>query len=336
MAEIPEESLRAFLVAHGLARPDDKIAWHALGGGVSSDIWRADLPGRSLCIKRALARLRVKAAWYAPVERNATEWAWFETVGEICPHAVPELLAHDPARGMFAMAYLPPDRYPLWKDRLLAGKVDPAFAAAVGDTLGHIHAATAGDARIAARFRTDEAFHALRIEPYLLATAERHPDLGAQFRSLAERTAALHVALVHGDVSPKNILTGPEGPVFLDAETAWHGDPAFDLAFCLNHLLLKVLVRPEAADALGASFSAFCEAYRARLDWEPHPGLEARAASLLSALMLARVDGKSPVEYLDPAAQDRVRAFATARMRAEDAVLSTAFADWKAFLRARA
>jgi aminoglycoside phosphotransferase (APT) family kinase protein len=336
MARTAEESLRAFLVAHGLARPVDKIAWHALGGGVSSDIWRADLPGRSLCIKRALARLRVKAPWYAPVERNATEWAWFETVGAICPRVVPKLLAHDPARGMFAMAYLPPDRYPLWKNRLLAGEVDRAFAAAAGDALGHIHAATAGDARIAARFCTDEAFHALRIEPYLLATAERHPDLRAQLRSLAERTAALHVALVHGDVSPKNILIGPEGPVFLDAETAWYGDPAFDLAFCLNHLLLKALVRPEAADALEVSFSAFREAYRARLDWEPCAGLEARAASLLPALMLARVDGKSPVEYLNAAAQERVRAFATARMRVEDAALSTAFADWKAFLRARA
>jgi Ser/Thr protein kinase RdoA (MazF antagonist) len=113
---------------------------------------------------------------------------------------------------------------------------------------------------------------------------------------------------VHGDISPKNVLVGTNGPVFLDAETAWYGDPAFDLAFCLNHLLLKCLARPNFSAAYLDCFAKFHSAYLSSVEWEPAPDLEQRAARLLPALLLARVDGKSPVEYLT----ERDRGFARA------------------------
>ncbi len=329
MPATPDNDLKAFVTDCALVVPGESASWSLLGGGVSCDVWRVDAGGRSFCIKRALPQLRVEAEWRAPVERNATEWAWFRAVHNICPEAVPRLLAHDPARGLFAMEFLPPARYPLWKARLLAGEVDAAFAGCVGDTLGRIHAATAGDARIAARFATDDVFFALRIEPYLLATGQRHPDLCDTFEALAARTATTQLVLVHGDVSPKNILMGPQGPVFLDAETAWYGDPAFDLAFCLNHLVLKALVRPEAAAALEASFNGLHQAYGARADWEPAEAVAMRAAALLPALMLARVDGKSPVEYLDEGQRAVVRDFAAARMRQATMPLSSFYAAWR-------
>jgi aminoglycoside phosphotransferase (APT) family kinase protein len=174
--------------------------------------------------------------------------------------------------------------------------------------LARIHAATAGDAAVAAAFATDAGFHAIRLEPYLLATARRHPDLAPRLAGLAERTAATRAALVHGDVSPKNILVGARGPVFLDAECAWYGDPAFDLAFCLNHLLLKCLWVPASAPKFLECFDVLVAAY---LRGFSPAGLEARAATLLPGLLLARVDGKSPVEYLNAEAQKaRVRAAA--------------------------
>ena len=111
-------------------------------------------------------------------------------------------------------------------------------------------------------------------------------------------TLATKRALVHGDISPKNILQGPDGPVFLDAECAWFGDPAFDLAFCLNHLLLKAAREGVDRTRYSAAFSALAGAYLAGVDWESAAEIEARAAALLPALFLARVDGKSPVEYL--------------------------------------
>ncbi len=303
-----DAELEAFARAASLIRPGETGRWTALSGGVSSDIWRLDSGGRAYCLKRALAKLRVADDWTAPVERNLYEWRWFETVGAWFPGLAPRLIARDAELGVFAMAFLEPAEHPLWKAELLAGRVDVDFASAVGRALGRIHAATAGDPEVAARFATDAYFHALRLDPYLLAAGRRRPEAAAALSALVERTAGLRLALVHGDVSPKNILMGPDGPVFLDAETAWWGDPAFDLAFCLNHLLLKQRVVPDAAAALNASFDALASAYLAHVDWEPHSQIEARAASLLPGLLLARVDGKSPVEYLpDEADREPVR-----------------------------
>jgi aminoglycoside phosphotransferase (APT) family kinase protein len=273
-------------------------AGERLTGGVSSDIWRIDLAGGPVCVKRALPRLRVEADWRAPVERNGFEAAWMRVAARADPASVPVLLGQDTEAGLLAMAFLPPDRYPLWKTLLRDGDADPVFAARVAASIVRIHAATAADPALAAAFPTDAIFHDIRLEPYLLATGRAHPDLADRLAGLAAVTAATKRALVHGDVSPKNILRGPDGPVFLDAECAWWGDPAFDLAFCLNHLLLKCLWVPSCRDGFLACFRAMTGAYLPAVTWEPPAGLEARAAHLLPALLLARVDGKSPVEYI--------------------------------------
>jgi aminoglycoside phosphotransferase (APT) family kinase protein len=319
--------VRAFLQRAGLAAASEAPAASALTGGVSSDIWKVDLRSGPVCVKRALARLRVAQVWEAPVERNRYEWRWMQEAARIAPGSAPRVLAHDDA-GLFAMEYLGGARFPLWKDELRAGRAAPDFARQVGGHLARIHAATAGDPRIAAEFATDAGFHAIRIEPYLLATARRHADVATQLTRLADRTAATRTSLVHGDVSPKNILAGPRGPVFLDAECAWYGDPAFDLAFCLNHLLLKCLWVPQATAGFLACFDALAESYLAA---HGPAGLEARAASLLPGLLLARVDGKSPVEYVTEEAQkDRVRAVARALLLDPPATLTAVRSAWRA------
>ena len=312
----PDAELEAFARESGLIQPEDTPRWTPLTGGVSSDIWRLDVDGRSVCVKRALPKLRVAADWTVPTERNLYEWRWIETVSAIDPHLTPKPLAMDELRGAFAMEFLPAESNPLWKRQLLDGDVRVEFAAAVGAALARIHVATARRDDMAARFPTDDLFFALRLEPYLLATAEARPEVGAELRALVERTAATRLALVHGDVSPKNILAGPNGPVFLDAECAWYGDPAFDVAFCLNHLLLKMLPCPEKADALAASFEALALNYLTCVTWEDRAAIEARVSALLPGLLLARIDGKSPVEYItDAAAKDRVRRVAIATLQ---------------------
>jgi aminoglycoside phosphotransferase (APT) family kinase protein len=333
---VVDPDLPLFLVRNGLARQGARQIWTALGGGVSSDIWRVDLEDRTVCVKRALAKLRVAADWRAPVSGNLYEWRWFETVRTILPTAVPIPLAADHDLGVFAMSYMDETSHPVWKSQLLRGEVDVAVARMVGDRLGAIHAATALRPDIAARFRTDELFHALRPEPYLLAAAERHPPVAGALRALVERTEATHLALVHGDVSPKNILVGPTGPIFLDAETAWYGDPAFDLAFCLNHLLLKRLAAPAVSRPLIESFDALAQAYLALVAWEPAADLEARAASLLPGLLLARVDGKSPVEYLtSDSDRNTVRAVALPLLARAPARLAEVAAAWTGQLTGR-
>jgi Ser/Thr protein kinase RdoA (MazF antagonist) len=147
-------------------------------------------------------------------------------------------------------------------------------------------------------FPTDKIFHSIRLEPYLEATARIHPDVADALYGLVLDTQNNRIALVHGDISPKNIMIGPEGPVFLDAECAWYGDPAFDLAFCLNHLLLKGLYRPDTRTEYAASFETMTNCYLDALETQYAKDIEFRAARLLPGLLLARVDGKSPVEYI--------------------------------------
>ena len=264
-------AITAALDRMGLLGPAETPRVRPLDGGVSSEIWLVELPGRRFCLKRALPRLRVAQLWEAPVIRNHYEAAWFRVAGTICPEAVPKLLGEDEADGLFAMEYLDPGTHPVWKYLLRDGRADPASAAAVGGRLARIHTATAGNAAIAREFATDDSFYALRIEPYLIAASRAQPDLAGLLCLLAETTARTHLVLVHGDVSPKNILIGPDGPVFLDAECAWYGDPAFDLAFCLNHLLLKCLWNREAVpgflacfDRLAAHISAVSHGSRPR------------------------------------------------------------------------
>jgi 5-methylthioribose kinase len=275
-----------------------RVALTPLTGGVASDIYRVECEGRVFAVKRALDKLRVAADWRVPVERNAYEVGWLRIAGNAVPGAAPRILGHDPSSGLFAMEYLDPASHPVWKNELLAGRVDPAFAGEVGRRIAAIHAATARDAAIASAFDTVDIFRAIRLEPYLEATALRHPDLAAALMRLSRETAARRIALVHGDVSPKNILAGPSGPIFLDAECAWYGDPAFDLAFCLNHLLLKMIRVPEASTPLASSYEELAGRYLAGVTWEDPDGVEERTGALLPALLLARVDGKSPVEYI--------------------------------------
>ena len=309
------EPILAFLRSSGLARATEFPAAEPLTGGVSSDIWKVALAAGTICVKRALPRLRVKQVWEAPVGRNRFERLWMETAAAIVPGIAPKVLASDES-GIFAMEYLDPATHPLWKAELAAGRASPAFAAQAGHALVRIHAGTASRSDFAARFATDASFHAIRLEPYLLATARAHPDLASRLEELAATTAGTRLALVHGDVSPKNILCGPAGPILLDAECAWYGDPAFDLAFCLNHLLLKCLWVPQARERFLTCFDAFADAYLSGVAWELPDGLEARATALLPGLLLARVDGKSPVEYLDAERdKDLVRSCATQMLR---------------------
>ena len=292
------DEIRAALADMGLVDADAHYPLSALGGGVSCDVYLADLPSRQIVVKRALPKLRVAADWRAPPERSEAEVAWIRLVAGIDPKRVPGILGEDHKRHIFAMEYLPPEQFPLWKTLLADGRIDAGFAAKVGTELAGIHASTAGREDVARAFDNRAQFRALRIEPYLLFTANRNPDVVEAIEQIADGIATSRIALMQGDISPKNILCGPDGPVFLDAETACYGDPAFDLAFCLNHLLLKGAWHPQHADALAAAFMALKSAYFDGASWESRDGLDHRAARLLAALLLARVDGKSPVEYL--------------------------------------
>jgi aminoglycoside phosphotransferase (APT) family kinase protein len=209
-------------------------------------------------------------------------------------------------------------------------------AGATGRQLARIHAATAGRADLAERFATGHIFFPIRPEPYLIATGLVHPDLASRLRDLSDTTMRTRLALVHGDVSPKNILAGKGGPVFLDAECAWYGDPAFDLAFVLNHMLLKCIWRPQWTARYLKCFDALRDAYLQGVDWEARAGMETRTAYLLPGLLLGRVDGKSPAEYIFvDADRDMIRGVARALLLHPVPTLGEVRDAWAAACRAR-
>jgi aminoglycoside phosphotransferase (APT) family kinase protein len=295
---LTEADIGARLTRMGLLRPGERFASAPLEGGISSDIWRVEIGGRRYCLKRALAQLKVATVWEAPVERNDAEWKWLAAAQSIWPGSVPRLIAQDRNAGMFVMEYLEPALYPNWKSQLRDGVLSEATAIAVGKRLAAIHAATAGKADVAADFDNGKTFYAIRLEPYLVAAGRAHTDLAPQLNALAETTLATKRALVHGDVSPKNILVGPGGPMFIDSECAWYGEPAFDLAFCLNHLLLKCLWRPQHAHGYLHLFDRLTATYLTGVTWQKPAEMDGNTAALLPVLLLGRIDGKSKIEYV--------------------------------------
>lgn len=327
--------LEQSLARMGLATEGEHPACLALPGGVSSDIYRVDLASGPVCVKRALPRLKVKALWQAPVERNRYEVAWIRRVGAIVPAFAPRIVGEDAESGAFAMEWLAPERYANWKEQLRDGAIEPEVAAEVARRIARVHGATAGDEAVARDFPTDAIFDSIRLEPYLRATAGRAPECADALLALSATTASNKRALVHGDVSPKNILVGPAGPLLLDAECAWYGDPAFDLAFCLNHMLLKCLWRPHWTDRYFECFDALASTYVGMVTWESPARMEARTARLLPGLFLGRVDGKSPAEYVtEERDKARVRRVARALLLEPVESLAAVRSAWREELRA--
>mgnify|MGYP000371073733 CR=1 FL=1 len=282
----------------------------SLEGGVSSDIVVVDVAGRRLCVKFALPTLKTTERWEAPVGRNASEYAWLRFAATFAPDNVPALLGQ--AEGGFAMAFVEGPDVRLWKRSLLDGQGQPVEEArAVGDLLGRVHAGSARPEFEREPFDNLAWFEALRIEPYLRFTASRHAALAARLTALADELREGERVLIHGDVSPKNILFRSAHPILLDAECATMGDAAFDIAFCMNHLVLKSVHLPDSRRTLLAAVLALWSAYEPHVDWENQRALASRVVALLPALMLARVDGKSPVEYLSDVDRERVRRLAT-------------------------
>ncbi len=321
------EAIKKILGHLNLAQDNDTITIKALTGGVSSNIFHITTQQAQYCLKQALPQLKVAKQWLAPVDRVFAEIAWLHTTASIAPDAVPKILGVDQTSKSFVMQYLGAE-YLNWKTELLAGRVADKVAAQLGNILGRIHTQTALNEEIAKRFANDDTFYAIRLEPYLEEAARQHPGLSSTLKALVKRTQHNPKVLVHGDVSPKNIMLGPLGPVILDAECAWYGDPAFDVAFCLNHFFLKAAHLPWLATALLQGAQDFLNAYLQEVAWEPVPELEYRIASLLPGLMLARVDGKSPVEYLAAERGAIVRTLAIEFLQQDDVSFSIIRARW--------
>ncbi len=311
-----DERCRGLVAELGLGSRADVRSVRPLTGGVASDIALVDLGDKSICIKFALSKLKVAADWRAPVHRNAAEYAWLKFAADVAPECAVRVLGHSEERHGFAMEYVSGGGVYLWKAALLSEAPDQGEARAVGNLLGRLHAASASAGFDRNGFENVGDFHALRIEPYLNYTAKGHPALTAPMTRMAEALHSRQAVLIHGDASPKNVLIRTGNPILIDAECATMGDPSFDLAFCMNHLLLKAVHLHGARARYLAGVLEFWEAYAPHITWEPAAEIEARTCALLPMLFLARVDGKSPVEYLSEPERELVRSLAQPLIKA--------------------
>ena len=273
-------------------------------GGVSSQLWRIDVGDRTYCVKRALPRLNVADEWIAPMRRNAEEVRWLRFAASVAPRQVPEVIAEDPDMNVAILSWFDPARWTSWKVQLMQGLVRPAVGTEMGELLAAIHRSSAAQPELASAFDNIDLLSALRLEPFFIAAARDNPEVEHRLLEAVDHMKTHRTALVHGDVSPKNILIHiSRPPVLLDAECACWADPAFDVAFLSAHLLLKSAHVSRYRDWFYETIRRLMEAYERAA---PEP-VGDRLPLLVPALLLARVDGKSPAEYLSEKVRDKVR-----------------------------
>lgn len=307
MPEFDSPSLAAYL-AEKLFLPAEHFHIRELPGGVSNLVYYVTPQGQApFVFKQSLARLRVQQEWLCPRERIFREIDALALLGPRAPQgSMPQLLFEDRANFCFAMSAAGLEA-PTWKHFLLNGQVDLSLAVQAA-RLQHLFF-TATD--LAPHFHGLDLFDQLRLDPYYRITALRHPDLAPHFDRAIALSTGTPSALTHGDWSPKNFLINPGGHLFsIDYEVMHWGEPSFDIAFLLNHFLLKGWHRASAQPL----FAALAQAYWSTLSSLLGPTLSSDLAPKtllhLGCLHLARIDGKSPVEYFNPGTAAQVRRFA--------------------------
>lgn len=319
-------ALVAYLRGAGRIARDEMPAVRVLAGGVSNKtvlVERAS--GESWVLKQALPKLRVAADWFsdpARVRREAEGLRWLPRFAP--PGTITPLVFEDPGQYLLAMQAVPRP-HENWKSMLLAGRVEDDHVLQFGQLLAHVHAGSAGESDVAAAFDDRSFFESLRIEPYYAYTADQVPEAAAFLRDLIDATRSRRLALVHGDYSPKNVLVHDGRLVMLDHEVIHYGDPAFDLGFALTHFLSKAnhlpAHRARFVRAAGLFYQSYWRTAGAIIDGEaegdiyPGHGGEAWAYGMTPmtvrhtlGCLLARVAGRSPLEYLDEPARRRQRA----------------------------
>lgn len=291
-----------YAVERDLLPSADGATAEVLVGGVSSVVIAISRQGRELVVKQALPRLRVAAEWTATRERAMVEAAALELAAELGQVPAPRVIDVDRRRLTFTMERAPAG-WANWKAELLAGRADVRIAAGLGAAVGRLHAATAGR-ELSPQLTREDTFEQLRLTPYYREVAARNEELRGLLDELIDATKATRACLVHGDLSPKNVLVGDGAFWLVDWEVAHVGDPSFDVAFLLSHLALKAIRAPSAAASLDRCATAFRGAYATQ---GPPEAAASRAVAHLGALLIARTDGASPVEYLTTQQQDAAR-----------------------------
>ncbi|MBB6091205.1 5-methylthioribose kinase [Povalibacter uvarum] len=279
-----------------------------LDGGVASDVAIVkDAAGREVVVKEALPRLKVAADWRCDPARSSLEVEALHVAAELLgPSAVPRVFWVDAEHHRFGMERITPI-LTNWQVELSAGCVSLETAARAGELLALLHVRSAQHPDLATRFANRAYFETLRIEPFFIRSTLKNPQAGPAIDRVVQMLRAPGTALVHGDYSPKNLLARDSQVVVLDWEVVHWGDPRFDIAFCISHLLLTGLRQGVLPHPFRAASLAFFEAYAKQGQVS---AADTELGALIGCLALARVDGDSPVNYLGELNIEEVRRMA--------------------------
>lgn len=290
------DTVLPYLAHRGIEIGSDSHAAE-LGGGVSNVVIRASGSARAVIVKQSLPQLKVEADWHAPIERVITEGRALEYLARTVPDLVPEVLDVD--ESAFALTIsCAPETWPDWKQSMMGGATVPGIGSRLGAGLGSLHRLSRS-AELPSELLDPEPFELLRLQPYYEEAALFVPELAEEIHAQADVLRRERTCLVHGDLSPKNILVSPSGGELwvIDLEVAHLGNPIFDVAFLLTHLTMKAVHLPPSRTYVWRQASEFLEAYVAASRADDRK-LEVAAMAQVGALLLARVYGKSTAEYL--------------------------------------
>jgi aminoglycoside phosphotransferase (APT) family kinase protein len=321
---LTQASVASFLRERQIGPPRAPDAIEPLSGGISNIVLRIAWPEACIVVKQSLPQLRVAEEWTFDRARLLIERDCMATLGTLLPAgSVPDVVFCDEDRYVLGMTCAPPGGE-VWQDALLAGRVDVATAGRVGALLRRLHVGAAARDDLRERFASLMPLEQGRLDPYHRTAAARNPDLAAAIEADVARLLENRRTLVLGDFSPKNVIAYPDRVLLLDFEVAHWGDPAFDAAFMLCHLVLKACSRPVDATAYVRAARELWAAYHGD---EPALAREADVVDELGCLLLCRLDGRSPAEYLTaPDARERVRAIARTILLTDDLSLSDVLA----------
>lgn len=328
--------LLRYLRESGRLEPGEVPAFAVLQGGVSNRTVLVERnAGQSFVVKQALPKLRVQVDWYCDprrIEREALGLTWLARLAP--PGSTTPLIFEDKAHQLLAMLAVP-QPHENWKSRLLAGGLELDHMKQFAQLLGTIHRRGREQrSEIAGVFDDRTFFESLRIEPYYRFTASRNPAAQDFYAALIAETEATRQTLVHGDYSPKNILVHGGSLILLDHEVVHFGDPAFDLGFALTHLLSKAHHLTALRDAFLSAVKFFWNNYQqAGGELAATVEFEARVVRHTLGCLLARVDGRSPLEYLTPMERDHQRTTVLELMRAPIGRVGDLIEGWNLCLR---
>ena len=307
---LDETTVVAYLTNRGIISGPAEV--EELTGGVSNVVLAVKAGAKDLVLKQALPQLKVAAVWKADQRRAIVEANGMKLLHSITPTSVPELIDFDPEDFTLTMERLPRE-CTVWKSDLLSGVIKPSIGADLGKILATWHNFGADSKESRDAYMEDSLFDQLRVTPFYRAVAKVNPALDARIQELITEISTLKITLVHGDFSPKNIMiTGVNKPIVLDFEVMHTGNPVFDLGFISAHLLCKYLRTEDPAhkNPLRETALAFIDSYAQACNIEVAKSLPHHVA----VIALARVEGVSPVNYLDEAGKARVQSVTKAAL----------------------